>query len=228
MKRPIFHLLAALALIVPIAVEAETPSPDAAYLALVERIASGKAHAELGAFSEKDGKLGLALRRAYAASSRYLPYDRNSDAIIARAGRLIRAKDYRGAMEQADKALARNYANMRAHLVRAFAARKLGDEKTRAFHDRVYAGLYLSLLASGDGKSPETAYWTINIDEQNEMLWTMKLRKTGQSLVRRKSGIYDRITAVSRETGKPVVLFFDVTGALRALSEQMRKTGKDR
>ncbi len=67
-----------------------------------------------------------------------------------------------------------------------------------------------SILDSGDGNSPETAYVVINIVEEYAVLDHFGLRLTSQSLLNKDGRVYDVIVGTA-EDGAERDFYFDVT-----------------
>ena len=102
-----------------------------------------------------------------------------------------------------------NYLNLLSHMLSSGAHARLGNSEAKRYHDFVARGVILSLRRSGDGRSTATAFKIVSFTEQRRLLQMLKLRKTGQSLVRANGRAYDRI-AVQGARG-PGVVYFDVT-----------------
>lgn len=71
------------------------------------------------------------------------------------------------------------------------------------------AAVLQSILNSGDGQSPETAYVVINIPEENAVLDQFSLRKDKQALMEQNGKHYDVVTAQDK-SGKKHTLYFDI------------------
>ena len=72
-------------------------------------------------------------------------------------------------------------------------------------------------LASGDGKSQETAYVVFEkdemsgVDKEYEVLRYLGLRPNGQALVNGKTRTYDAMTVVDPSTGATSTVWFDIS-----------------
>jgi hypothetical protein len=72
--------------------------------------------------------------------------------------------------------------DMDAHVVRAIALEHL-DRPEEADHHRTWMrGLFEAVMATGDGKTPETAYHVIAVYEEYSMLRFLRYEPRGQSL----------------------------------------------
>jgi Domain of unknown function (DUF4919) len=90
-----------------------------------------------------------------------------------------------------------------AHLFSGMALSKLGRVAESEEHRRWYRGLVESVLASGDGDSPETAYVVISVPEEYAVLRALGLRFQEQSLL---EGGIDMMT-VESESGTARIFF---------------------
>jgi hypothetical protein len=105
-----------------------------------------------------------ALRIAYTKTKEYRPYGGSSeDPEVWFAA--INRHDFTVAAAGAERGLRESYIDINAHAVAALAYAGLGEATKAAFHKAVYFGLTGSILGSGDGKTPETAYVVIAADE---------------------------------------------------------------
>jgi len=153
-----------------------------------------------------------ALRVAYSETSLYDPMGDWAREVGARRAILkaLEDKDYEKALESAQALLAKNYLNIFAHSVCRFAYKQLNDLNQHEFHQFVENGLINSILSSGDGKSPETAYWVISLSEEYALFRYLGWRPTKQSLNHAHEHSYDRIEATNLQTGETEVVYFNV------------------
>jgi hypothetical protein len=102
-----------------------------------------------------------------------------------------------------------------AHVLRAIALEGLGREAEGAEH-RIWArGLFEAVLASGDGKTPETAYQVIAVFEEYSMLRMFGWEPKQQSLV---GGGIDALKVVAE--GEERTVFFDPSASFRRMMRQ--------
>jgi len=74
----------------------------------------------------------------------------------------------------------------------------------------MFLGLFSSVLKSGDGKSPETAFVVIAVDEEYSVLETASLTPVKQALVNHGGSAFDRFEVKLPESEKTATLFFNV------------------
>lgn len=77
-------------------------------------------------------------------------------------------------------------------------------------HRDIAEGLVRSVVASGDGRTPKTAYRAISIPEEYMTLWFLGLDVIKQELDEGKHGTFDVFTVTDREGSKQKV-YFDIS-----------------
>ena len=148
-----------------------------------------------------------ALRLAYTKSASYRPYaqdDARRDMIAAYG-----AKDFAGAEARAAKVLDANYLDIDAHIVFGMSAERLNDAAQAEFHRAVAAGLVNSILESGNGAGPDTAFVVIATDEEYTVLRELGLRLGSQSLVDFEGHRFD-VLRVLDDKNKFLQLYFNI------------------
>lgn len=116
---------------------------------------------------------------------------------------LVNAARFEEVLAVAEPWLARCPVDIDMRFVAAIALTELGRSGEAEEHAVWYRGLIESILASGDGEAPETAYQVISVGEEYAMLRAFNLTLESQSLV---EGRIDALT-VEGESGKGVVYF---------------------
>lgn len=118
------------------------------------------------------------------------------------------AKDFAKAYDIAAKWLASCPVVERVHMWAYGDAKQLGDSVRMDIHKRWYQGLIKSVLKTGDGKTPETAWKTISVAEEYAVLQYFGLARGGQALVMHPV-VVDKLTAKPIAGGDPVDLYFN-------------------
>jgi hypothetical protein len=95
--------------------------------------------------------------------------------------RAFEGGDHEKIVELTGQILSGDQADIRAHMLRAVALRKLGRDKEANFHREAAIGLIESIVRGGDGRSFETAWTVYRVKEEYEVL------KAGGYLVERQS-----------------------------------------
>ncbi|HEX8961250.1 MAG TPA: DUF4919 domain-containing protein [Geobacteraceae bacterium] len=174
----------------------------------------------LAKVKQSDASVDFArLRRLYAQTSAYTPFDDSKEAMFA----ALNTSDFEKARSLAEEALKKNYLNVDAHFVAAFACGKLKDETCAAHHKYVARGVIDSILGSGDGKSPETALFVISIGEEYVVARVLRLRVVNQSLEHKNGHAYDVLTVADVKTNAESTLFFDIDVITAAEERLFRK-----
>lgn len=166
-----------------------------------------------------------ALRYAFAASPAYQPYGGPAMALKQPMFEALRAGDCAKATALAAKILDIVYVNIDAHIIGDLCDRRLNRIADADAHRRAAQGLLRSILASGDGKAPATAYVVIGVDEEYSLLAALGYRTEHQSLVREAGHSYDRMDVVKRDGAKST-FFFNVDLPLGTLQRQLQPQRK--
>jgi hypothetical protein len=103
-----------------------------------------------------------------------------------------------------------------AHFVTAIALTELGKPHEAEKHIQWYRGLIDSVLASGDGKSAETAFTVISVEEEYAILRAVKLHRKSQALSQDKIDIL----TVEGESGESTI-FFNPAAHFRRLNRAL-------
>ena len=118
------------------------------------------------------------------------------------------AKDFAKAYEIAANWLATCPVVERVHMWAYGDAKHLGDNALMDIHKRWYQGLIASVLKTGDGKTPETAWKTISVAEEYAVLQYFGLARGRQALIMQPV-MLDKLTATPISGGSPVDLYFN-------------------
>ena len=122
----------------------------------------------------------------------------------------LNAKDFARALKDADTVLASEYVNMDAHFVAYVANRELGNTDQSEFHRTVFRGLVDSIMHSGDGKSPKTAWVVITVDEEYVILRVLGFRPSQQSLLNQDGHAYDEMKVKNVDDNSDQTFYFNV------------------
>ncbi len=106
------------------------------------------------------------------------------------------------------------------HYYRALALRDAGRTAEGKWHYDWFAGLIESILASGDGKSSETAYVTISVSEEYVLLSYLGLKLKSQGLV--PNPPRDRFV-VEDEDRKEWVIWFNPAAHFARMNDLVKK-----
>ena len=101
-----------------------------------------------------------------------------------------------------------DYTDIGTHLMLSGRYQQQGDMRNEQVHQEIAMGLLESILSSGDGKSPQTAWKVIQVPEEYIVLRVLGATPTGQELLN-SDPICDKISATIN--GRPYTFYFDVT-----------------
>ncbi|HTQ96132.1 MAG TPA: DUF4919 domain-containing protein [Candidatus Acidoferrum sp.] len=123
----------------------------------------------------------------------------------------MREKDFAAVIKHADVVLASNYADMDAHFVEYVAHKERKEDDLAALHKFIFQGLLNSIIDSGDGKSPETAYVVIDVHEEYVVLHFMGVgMPKSQSYLHKNGHAYDAIVFIDPKTNAESTVYFNV------------------
>lgn len=149
-----------------------------------------------------------ALRNTYAKRADFemrcrLPSTR------AKWGKAMHDGQFKKAYEIAASQLKQCPVDMSAHMWAYGALKELGKDKEAKQHKRWYWGIIDSILKTGDGKSPATAFVTISITEEYKVLQYFGLKPVEQSVVNGPPLVDKFIVKPMKGDGKKATIYFN-------------------
>ena len=205
----ILSSLAVLAAVLLVAMSgAARPALSAGYEELIAQAKQGKTDIDYAA-----------LRIAYADSKFYDGY--NTDVIGLRGPfqKAFADGDCEGAIRQGQAILEKNYVFVDAHFVLGVCYRRLGQIEQSDRHTATARGLIKAILASGDGKTPETAFVVISVAEEYSVIGVQGSKKLQQALINKNGHSYDLLTVANKSGGKDEV-YFNIDRVMRWSTEK--------
>jgi hypothetical protein len=160
----------------------------------------------------KQGNINIdytTLRDAYARSSSYDPYTGGTAQLRRPFEQAFAAGDCDSAVKQGQAILEKNFVSIDTHLVLGTCHGRLGQTDRAEHHTAMARGLIQSILATGDGKTPQTAFSVISVAEEYSLLRVLGARKVQQALVDNDGHSYDLITVQTR-SGATAEVYFNV------------------
>ncbi len=152
----------------------------------------------------------FSLRMAFTKSELYSPYDRSTSKRHARMRELMDDEKYSEALMIADSIFTKNFVDINTHLYCGYIYRKIGDDENSNLHYNIYDGLIHSIIASGDGKSPKTAFLVISTDEEYIILEHFQMQHLEQWLSH--EGVYDfDVMRAKTQDGKEYEIYFNIS-----------------
>lgn len=171
--------------------------------------------------SIKNGKSEdfFTLRMAYTKTKIYDPYDSKIDGLRKKIKSDIEEKNYKEALEIANRILEKRYIDIKTHLYCSDIYKQLNDSTKSNYHNDIYNGLLNSIYFSGDGKSAKTAFIVIEISEEYDLLNWLNLRQSEQFLTIKDGYSFDIIKAFNEN--RETELFFNIDLALKRFSQEI-------
>lgn len=130
--------------------------------------------------------------------------------------------DFEAALKNANEIMNHNMAEPEGHLLAMMALQKLGRNQDAAFEHKVVEAYLQSIMASGDGKSADTAYFVV--DEGEEYFFLNIVMDVGlpssQSLVNKNGHSFD-LLKIKDKDGKEQELWFNVDTSMNRLKEAL-------
>jgi hypothetical protein len=149
-----------------------------------------------------------ALRMAFAETKNFDPYGGREERDAMFAAR--NEKDFKKALKLAEERLSKNYVDLNAHFIAFVANRELKNDKRTEFHRNIFLKLIESIKSGGDGKTPETAYTVISVEEEYVLLSYLGYNVKGQALIKKDGHSYDKMSVVNSETKETAEFYFQI------------------
>jgi hypothetical protein len=122
----------------------------------------------------------------------------------------LETSQYHEAISTADSILSENFVDINAHLYCGYAYRQIKDTTKADFHYSIYEELIKSISASGDGRSPGTAFIVITTKEEYAFIDALGLDHTQQSLSTKDGHFFDILETTDRETKEKYTIYFNI------------------
>ena len=106
--------------------------------------------------------------------------------------------------------------------LRAIALKETGRQEESDLHLAWYKGLAESVLSSGDGRTPQSAWVVISVYEEYAVLRGLRVKPVSQQLL---DGNIDAVE-VERRDGQRLTLYFDPKAHFRRLARQQQKANE--
>jgi hypothetical protein len=160
------------------------------------------------------------LRMTYMQSPGYDGYGMKSESDRQELVRASNAQDCPKGLSSSEALLKIDYTYPLAHLIRANCFHKQGDIERAEREYAIFEGLKSSLMGSGDGKAPATAFVVVTMSEERFVLILLNLDEQMQALVMESGHNYDRIDAVDTTTGEKKSVYFNVDAMFGSLTRK--------
>ncbi len=148
-------------------------------------------------------------RIAYTKSDYYNPYEQNIK-IRKEMSLALSDKKHEKALKLANEILERNYVDIEAHMVCLVVYQDIKKENEYEYHAYVLDGLIGSIIKSGNGDSPKTAFEVICVREEYIILDILGYKTLKQSLIEKNGHKYDAMEVEEIKTKKKTTIYFNV------------------
>lgn len=165
------------------------------------------------------------LRMLYTQTTIYNPYDDKIHDLHDEMYAALSNSDFQKAFDCADSIFLKCYVDLDAHFVCSIIYSKLNDHLKKNYHQFVYEGLLDSILASGDGKSPETAFQVISTNEEYFLLQILGCQPKSQKFLEINNHHYDLLITKSTQTNEESEIFFDVDIPYKWFGKILKRKG---
>ena len=130
--------------------------------------------------------------------------------------------DAETALKIANDIINHNMAEAEGHLLALVALQKLGRQQDADFQHKIIDAYVHSILSSGDGKSSQTAFVVVSVDEEYFYLHIVLGvgLPASQALITRDGHSYD-LLKIKGEDGKEQELWFNVDISMNDLADAM-------
>ena len=164
------------------------------------------------------------LRRQYAASADYDPYNPDVPVIKKSCRELMKQKAFAQAVAEADRGLTKDRYNISLLIIKASAYRALQNIAKADEGRQLWRSLMDSILVSGDGKEFASAFRVISVEEEFAVLQVLSLNLVSQSLVEHDRSEFDVMQVQDPKSGKQFQLYFNIDLPKKWLAAKFAKT----
>jgi hypothetical protein len=172
----------------------------------------------------KEGDPGTdytAMRQAYAMIADYDPFGDKTNALMHDGQTAYVGKDCKTALEKFKAAIALNFTLSDAHALSADCLEQAGDKTGEQREEGIAQGLFNSLISSGDGNSPATAFRIVTMHEESVILAVAGVNGTKKTMMTTDQGPVEKIDITDQQTGEKGAVYFN-TGVV-VLASAMQK-----
>jgi hypothetical protein len=165
----------------------------------------------------KEGDPGTdytAMRQAYAMIPEYDPYGQKTNMLMRDGQAAYVAKDCKTALEKFRAAIVLDFIIPDAHALSADCLEQAGDKDGEKREEAIAQGLFDSIIISGDGEKPDTAFHIVTLQEEGVILAVAGVNGTGRELIATDSGPIDKISVTDTGTGKKGAVFFNISAVM--------------
>jgi hypothetical protein len=163
------------------------------------------------------------LRISYTQSVEYNPYNLYIDTYKSIAN-AIHEKDLSIAIKEIGRLLETCYLDIDAHALSSSIYERMEDEAKSTYHLKFVKGILKSILQPEDGRSYETAFVVISIQEEHAVLRSLGIKPTNHSLKDHEGHQFDVFDFCDPETGQATKIYFNIDFPKGWLDRSLLKT----
>ena len=160
------------------------------------------------------------LRRGRLYLTGGLP-DREIPELQQRLGAAFREGNGAAILEVTAQLIARNEADIRAHMLRAIASRQAGNESEARTYHHLAMALIESIISSGDGLGFDSSWTVFDVSEEYEVLKVKGCVPGLRRWCRTGSGSSTCCTPATPQSGSPCEATFDITELMAVTARQL-------
>jgi hypothetical protein len=177
----------------------------------------------------KEGDPGTdytAMRQAYLMLPEYDPSGEKTEQLMRDGQAAYTAKDCKTALVKFQAATALTFILSDAHALIADCLEQAGDKDGEKREEAIAQGLFNSVMSSGDGAKPETAFRIITLSEENAILSVAGVNGTKREMISTDAGPVEKISITDAATGQQGAVYFNVGAIVMGMALKEKNSGK--
>jgi hypothetical protein len=187
------------------------PAFNDKYSKYVQQLENGKTDIDFADF-----------RNSFLESAQYDKKGKAYDSLKTQVYTEVKNRNYAAVVQLAQAMLSIDYTSMFAHKYLQQTYKILGDSANRDKYKAIEFGLLNSITHSGDGKTCETGWHVIQIEEEYFFLYILGATLNMQSLTSAGSNHCDRMD-VKTEEGEKAIYYFEVNKVVEMEGRAFKK-----
>lgn len=154
------------------------------------------------------------LREAYIKTSAYKPYHMAERAISSLMFEAIAKKDWQQCLSHTAKLLAEQFISLNGHYGAMVCQFESGNTEQGEYHQEVLDGLMAAIWQSGDGKTPETAFFCTSTTELYAFINLHGFNAKAQALVWHQEQPFDLMTIINPRDEHEFNWYFNISAQM--------------
>jgi hypothetical protein len=154
----------------------------------------------------------------------YDPYGKKTDDLMRDGQAAYLAKDCKAALAKFRAAIALSFILSDAHALAADCLEQAGDKDGEKREEEIAQGLFNSIIASGDGEKPETAFHIVAMHEEEEIMSVAGVNGTAREQLATDAGPVDKISITDAKTGEKGAVYFNLGAIMIGTAMQKAKS----